>query len=48
MKIEAPCYRKGHQTVHPNAKEIPYSQEGNTVKMQCPNCGMKWRKELPQ
>lgn len=38
---------------HVNAREVPDSQEGgwpsgDTVRMECLNCGHRWTKELPQ
>jgi len=48
------CLKNKHgKIIHSNAREVTGSQEngwpaGDTVIMECPDCGLKWRKELPQ
>jgi hypothetical protein len=39
--------------VHPDGKEVPDSQSdgwpaGDTIIVECPNCGRRWIEELPQ
>ena len=48
-----PCYKDGNKTIHPNAKEVPGSQEdgwpsGDTVLIRCPDCGKEWTEEIAQ
>lgn len=47
-------WRVGDPTpaVHPQAREVGEQEDGwpagDIVTMECPTCGTRWRKELPQ
>ncbi len=47
-------WKEGDETpvVHPLALEVGEQEDGwpggDIVKMECPTCGTKWKKELPQ
>ena len=50
---ETPWDKDKGRAIHPWAKEVKNSQEngwpaGDTVKMECPICEIRWTMELPQ
>ena len=47
-----PCYKEGRKTVHPNAVEVGEQEDGypggDIITKKCPDCGKRWKEELPQ
>jgi hypothetical protein len=43
---------KGFPVQHPDAQEVGEQEDGwpagDIITMQCPNCGVRWKEELPQ
>ena len=43
---------KGKRVIHPNAREVGEQENGwpagDIVTFECPICGTRWKKELPQ
>lgn len=49
--VNLPCYKDGKMTIHPNAREISCEDNypcGDIITMECPDCGIRWKEELPQ
>ena len=47
-----PCQRIGGYMVHPNAREVGEQEDGypggDIQRWECPDCGARWKQELPQ